>query len=122
MSFISPRGEASTLSEIEALTALNNLAASATQVIRKLGVAQFENVTVITGTVASHIQVDVFTTTAGQQTFTASKNPVESTILLIINGQPLMPTTDWTFISPNQMQTVSDVFLVGLPVLWIYIN
>jgi len=71
--------------------------------------------------VASHIQVDRFTTTAGAQTFTATKSAVEATILLIINGQPLTPTDDWTFVAPNQMTTTSSDYPESLVAIWIYI-
>lgn len=77
--------------------------------------------TAISNYAQNHLAVDVFTTTNGQQTFTAQngRTPVV-TVLFIINGQPLTPVDDWTNPTSNTIQTTSSDYPAGLKAIWIY--
>lgn len=67
----------------------------------------------------STITIDIFTTSAGQNTFTTSRD-INNVILVIINGQPLQPA-DFSVITANtQVRTVDSVYPAGLPVQVIY--
>jgi len=68
----------------------------------------------------NHFSVDSFTTSAGQNTFTAGggRTPLAN-VLLIINGQPLSPS-DWTNPTSTTIRTVASDYPAGLSALWLY--
>ena len=75
--------------------------------------------TVSGSSVSSHVQVDSFTTTSGQNSFVLSQVPVAIMLVLINNGGT-MPTADWT-LAGSTITTVANNYPSGLPALVLYI-
>lgn len=73
----------------------------------------------IAAAASNHTQVDTFTTTAGNQSFSLTKNPALSILLVVIAQQPLNPS-DFSFDAVHTVSTSNISYPAGLSAFVLY--